>query len=336
MSNTISNVNLRAQLWEKELIREVQSDLWVTRRGMMGTGADNVLQTKTELAKEAGDKITIGLRMKLTGGGIVGDNEVVGHETDMIVHDFSFKIEQLRKGIRLKGRMDEKRAVYNMRKEARDALRTWLVEEIEQDIFAKLCGVTARTFANTPTAPSSARRLFGGAATSTNTITAADKFAPVDISKAKTMAKTIKPRLEPLRINGNDRYVIIIHDYQAFDLKQNPVWNAAQRDAGIRGETNPIFSGALGMWDGVIVHTHENIAHYTNWGTGSVEGATAIFVGRQAGMFGYGGPVIWHEETKDAGNKQAFYCGRIFGCQKAKFNGQDRLISIQTAAKKPF
>lgn len=338
MPNTISNVNLRAQLWEKQLIQEVQDDLYFTRRGMLGPGANNIVQVKTELAKQAGDKLTIGLRMKLAGSGVTGDSEIEGHEEEMKVHDFNFLIDQVRNGIRLKGRMDEKRAVYNMRTAAKDVLKTWLLEYIEQDIFYKLCGVATQTFANTPTAPSSERDLYGGNATSTGDIDATDKLAPVDISKARVMAESVTPKVPPLRINGQDRYVLLIHPYQSFDLTRNIEWLQAQRDAGIRGEKNPIFSGAIGMWDGVIVHVHKYINQVSNWGVGgNMEGATALLLGAQAAVIGYGAPVNWYEKEFDAGNKQAFYCGRIFGCQKTRFNTQDfATISIMTAATKPY
>lgn len=338
MPNTIGNINFIGKILEKQLIEEVQSELYFTRKGMLGSSDNKIIQVRPDFTRKAADKMTIGLVMKLAGIGVTGDNEIEGKEEEMTVHDFSFMIDQVRNGIRLKGRMDEKKIVYNMRTSAKSALKTWLLEYIEHDIFYKLCGVTGQAFANTPTAPSSGRLLYGGNATSTSTIDATDKFAPTDISKAKVLAETVVPKIRPLRIDGHDRYVMLIHPYQAFDLSQNVKWNQAQQTAGIRGFMNPIFSGALGMWDGVIIHAHEYIDHVSTWGAaGNVEGATALLLGRQAGVIGFGESLRWYEKEFDAGNKQAFYCGRIFGCDKTKFNGQDfATVSVRTAAAKPF
>jgi hypothetical protein len=54
----------------------------------------------------------------------------------------------------------------------------------------------------------------------------------------------------------------------AYDLAQNSTWRNAQQYANIRGEDNPIFSGALGVYDGVIVHEHEGITTADNLGGG--------------------------------------------------------------------
>jgi len=45
-------------------------------------------------------------------------------------------------------------------------------------------------------------------------------------------------------------------------LRADTVWNEANRVAMLRGEDNPLFTGALGMYNGVLIYTHYGMAGY--------------------------------------------------------------------------
>jgi uncharacterized protein DUF4043 len=70
--------------------------------------------------------------------------------------------------------------------------------------------------------------------------------------------------------NGQERpmYGVVISEVSEYQLKSNSTWNQAQRDAGIRGEKNKIFTGALGIYNGVIIYVLPTIqvSHY-KWGS---------------------------------------------------------------------
>lgn len=48
-------------------------------------------------------------------------------------------------------------------------------------------------------------------------------------------------------------FVMFVGTNSARNIKNDPNWEAARRDARERSKTNPIFSGALGLWDGVLL-----------------------------------------------------------------------------------
>jgi N4-gp56 family major capsid protein len=146
------------------------------------------------------------------------------------------------------------------------------------------------------------------------------------------MAKLASPKIKPLRIDGKDTYVLIMHPYQYSDLKKDPVFKQEARECGDRGKENPIFSGALKMYDGVVIHEHEYIYAWDG-GNSSIPVARAILCGQQAGVIAWGKEVDWVEKSFDYGNKWGISCGAIFGVIKPMFNSKDYgVVSIATAA----
>jgi N4-gp56 family major capsid protein len=85
---------------------------------------------------------------------------------------------------------------------------------------------------------------------------------------------------------------------------------------------NPIFTGALGMYNGTILHASNRVP--------SVVASTrrAIFCGAQACGMAFGrdnGPdrFSWIEELFDYGNQLGVSGGAIFGMKKMQFNSAD-------------
>ena len=108
-------------------------------------------------------------------------------------------IDQKRNAVRLKGRTDEKKAAYNMRSDAKEKLNIWLVEEIQEDLFGKLCGDTSKTFANTPDAPAASRSVFAGGQSAANGLTATMTFDTKVLGRAKQVAQTAAVKIRPIK-----------------------------------------------------------------------------------------------------------------------------------------
>src|SRR5262245_34562777 len=214
----------------------------------MGKGINSCIQIKEELSGQAGDKITFSLPRKLQGAGVTGDSDLENAEEAMSTYSDDVTIDQKRNAIRLKGRMSERRTAYQQRMVAKELLTTWLAETVDADIFAAL-----------DASPSTS--IYGGAATSTATVAVGDYLTTALITKAKTKAKKALPKIWPIKVGNKDYYVLVIHPDQEHDLKVfDASWAQAQREAQMRGDDNPIFEGSVGVWDGVIVHCHEDIA----------------------------------------------------------------------------
>lgn len=333
---------LRASVWYKKLFADVSTILFMDK--FMGEGENNPIQVITDLKKQPGDTIVVPLTTKLSAAGVAGDAELEGNEEEIVSYSFSASINQLRQAVRLKGKMDEKKIAYSMRTDAKDKLKLWWAERFDKEILAKLCGdldnkVLADTsFANTPTAPTSDRAVWAGGVSADSSLTTAMKMDTKVLDKAKQTALLASPKVRAIKMEdsaykGTDVYVAIIHPYQATDLRQDPVWNQTMREAAVRGNDNPLLTGALGVYNGIIVHQHELIYLHATGGSSSASIARGILMGQQAGVFLKGKDAEWVEKSFDFGNKWAIACGYIFGVQKTKFNSKDYgLITMATAA----
>ena len=146
-----------------------------------------------------------------------------------------------------------------------------------------------------------------------------DTFSASLIGKAKRLATADKNTMvQPIRIDGKDTYVMVIDQWQARDLIADPIWREAQQYANIRGQDNPIFSGSLGMYNGVVIHQHPNVLRTATGSSGTKVGH-ALFLGAQAAVFAVGGNPEWNEERDDYNNQTGFSFGRIFGIKKSQF-----------------
>ena len=367
MSNTVSIAALRPEVWAKETYKDVIDDLTFVRDGIMGTGTNNVIQIKEELSKSKGDTVTLGLFAKLGAAvrPITGDGEAEGNESAISSYSEAISIDQARFPVRLSGKLDEQKSAYNLRMEAKDKLSIQMKEFIERQIFLKAAGVTNTTlvdidgstvvaadctWSNTPdyipdadTAAGKGDRYLCADTDGADSLATTDLITPALISKARVKAMLASPKLIPLRVDGRNYYVMYVHPWQAYDLKRNAEFAQAQREAAVRGEKNPIFTGALGVWDGVIVREHEyvpfldiSVAGHSFRGaaTGTnftADACRALLFGAQAVGF-VKCSTSWVEETFDYKNKVGFCIGLIGGIQKIMFNSKEYgVIAVDTA-----
>lgn len=367
--NTASIDALRPELWEKSLFADVIDGLYFNESGLMGEDENNIIQLDMDLMKQAGDTKTIGLTAKLTGAGVNGDDELEGNEEAINAYSESVLIDQKRFAVRLKGKLDEKKNGYEMRTDAKKKLTIRLQEFIERQVFLKLGGVTNTAlvdingvtysadcaWSNTPTfipdadeAAGTGTRYICANSGGTDALAATDLMTPTLISKAKIKARLSSPKIQPLRIDGRDHYVMWVHPWQAYDLKNNAQFAQAMREAEVRGKDNPIFTGALGVWDGVILYEHEYVPYLKTTGgsasnsfrgvaTGTdcaVDAFRAILCGKQAAvMLKATNDNGWVEETFDYKNKVGFATGLIGGIDKIMFNSKEYgVITLDTAA----
>lgn len=297
--------------------------------------ANSIIQLDDTLKKEAGDQITFKLRMPLLGDGTFGDDVLEGNEEAMEYYDFSVRIDQIRHAVRLKGKMSEKRTATKLRTEAKDALKEWFGEKITRMYFSALSKD-----------PSSRRILYPTTVTSKSAITSANKMTCAVISKAKRKGKKrvvytdaegkdhVVPKIRPIKVAGRNKemYVMVLTENQMRDLRDDPVWISAQSQANVRGEDNPLFSGAEGIWDGVIIYTHDFV-ETTNDGNAGTAVGHALFLGAQAACFAVGSDPEWEEDNFDFKNKVAFETGQIFGIEKAVYDGEDfAVLHVYTAS----
>ena len=95
------NHPLTQRIWAKKLFVDTLEDTVFGK--FIGEGTDSLIQLKTDLKKDKGDNIRVGLRMQLTGSGVQGDTTLEGNEEALVLHNDTVYLDQLRHAVRSSG-----------------------------------------------------------------------------------------------------------------------------------------------------------------------------------------------------------------------------------------
>jgi N4-gp56 family major capsid protein len=149
------------------------------------------------------------------------------------------------------------------------------------------------------------------------------------IDTAVEKAKLAKNALRPIRIGGKSYYAMFLHPYQVTSLRTNTStgqWQDIQKSViqGGNSEDNPIFTGALGVYNGVVLH--ESVRIPTSPNNSSVK--RAVLCGAQAASIAFGrgygkNTFSWKEELFDYDNQLGVAAGAQAGMVKTRFDGSD-------------
>ena len=319
---------LEVSRWAKELQVEVGKEIYFSK--FMGEGPGNAIHVK-QVEEGVGKDVTFGLVLQLTGSAITGDSTLEGNEQDLATYSNTVSLNQKRLAVRDTGKFENSKVLYNFRSTALDLLKQQYAELIDADIFSALTATTA----NHAYYSAEAGGYSADGTDPKTALGAGDKIALDDISAMKTIAKiggAFNYKIRPLRVDGKEYYVLILHPEVAYDLFTLSDWQTAQREAQVRGNDNPLFSGALGVWDGVVVHSHESISTFDDGGGAAVKGARNIFMGAQAACFADNSGMNWIEKTFDYGNQLGISAGKIYGVGISDYNNKDYgVIQYMTA-----
>lgn len=321
MADQRTQVNIPAALvpkvWAKKVWHEGVKDSYFDK--FTATDGSNVVHKNKDLENVKGDSVVFGLMMNLTGSGVEGNRQkLAGAEDTLNIYDFTVNTKLVRNAVS-RYEADDQRTQYDMLKEIKIALKQWLSDWLDDRLISRLSYN-----------PSNGEVLYASAAGTQSSITANDKLTTTIISRAKRKAMMHAPKVQPIKVDGMDKYIMLVHPWAARDLKDDPKWLAAQQNANIRGSKNPIFTGALGEYDGVILYEYERV-QTGNIGASSANVCQNLLLGKQAACFAVSRPAKHIEQTDDygniAGNGIAFY-GAV---EKTNFNGKDYgVINVMT------
>ena len=339
---------LTVHKWSAVLFKEALADMYLSK--FIGKDDKSIIQTKSDLEKEQGDKINFALRMKLQGAGQTGDSNLEGNEEALVFHNFPVKIDLRGHSVKAAGKMTMKRTKFDIKNEAKNALADWMSEILDKDLIYALSGLANPVGTIAVNSPSTNRKWYGGQSTG-GVVTAVANDAAINsntahlfgtevISTIKRKAELSTPKIRPVNVAGKEYFVCYVHPYQAKALRAESAWQQAQREAMPSAKDNPIFSGALGMWDGVVIQKYDSIetrsaTQVFETGDAVAAGmnvARALFCGAQAGVIAYGQYPGWYEKMFQYGRVPGVATDVIYGVAKTEFNNEDfGVITIDTA-----
>lgn len=348
MATTTFAVNdaMAVKLWSKKVIEAERDTSDVAK--LMGESDDSIIQEKKDTSKGPGDQVTFALRARLAGKGFTEGQKAQGNAEGLSFYSDAVVINELGMtvGVRGKGTIDAQRVPFDLREQGKSGLVEWWRDRKSISVFNHACGYTIAntesatsgsvyTGMNTVVAPSSGRHIWGGDATSDATIDSSDTFTAALIDRAKEKAVVGNNIIRPVMIGGQPKYVMYLDPAQVTQLRTNTGtggWQDITKAAMQGGEItkNPIYTGSLGEWNGVILRQSQDVSQGINSGSAVTTVRRAVLMGAQALICAYGnsnnyGPMTyrWSEELFDHDRELELGAWSVWGCKKTRFNSAD-------------
>lgn len=354
MADTIVPSALRVKQWDDQYFVEYIRGNKIAK--YMGTDENALVQVKEKLTKAPGDTVYFELVNRLQGAGKQDNQTLQGFEEDLSQRSFPLTIHLFRHGVVIP-EYEEQATAIDLRNAGKAVLMNWSMEQT-RDRFIRSLGkkntvVPFDTFGNSmngvttgitsayQTANATAlnawmvansdRVMFGNLianassgvfATALGTVANTQKLSASIVSVLKRIAKTAKPKIRPIRVNGDEEWYVMFVNSLAFrDLKLDTNIVQSRQYALERGEGNPLFTDGDIMWDGVIVREVPELAPAT-WiglGSGSINIGEAYLCGAQA--LGYALAQRWNTRTQemDYQTKKGIAVQQMYEVDKLQF-----------------
>ncbi|MDY6827240.1 MAG: N4-gp56 family major capsid protein [Bacillota bacterium] len=337
------------KLFSKMTFREAIRGALINK--LMGTDKQSVLTRLTDLEKNAGDQIKYDLLVQTSGSGVTGNNWMEDNEAPMTYYQDDIDIDQLRQAHTFDS-MSQQRTIHDMRKDAMENLKDWWANTLDNYMFRSLCGDTTFSHAgNTGVAADTDHYIVCGDVAHSDTIATDeaslgnnDQIDLMDLDYAKEKSRTITPMIRPTKIEGEEYYVAVLHDYSLTDLRVSTnssatvKWTDIQQYANVRGLKNPIFSGANGVYNKVVIYDSNRIY------SPRANVRRNLFLGAQAGTLAIGNayakmdqgkfgdlPMSWAENIRDYNDKKGIAAGMVFGIKATRYNSKNYGCLVMTA-----
>jgi N4-gp56 family major capsid protein len=333
------------KVWSEELNRAVLPKTLISR--FIGQGPDSVIQSIDELTKGPGDNVYCNLEYLISGDGVTDGETLEGNEQRQDFYRDTVIINELAQAMRWKKRMAQQRVVFKFRESARAQLSDWFAARLDQVFFNQVCGNTVQTNTkytgfNATIKPDSNHHIWPGSLSDDSSLGSSNTFTLDLLDKALTKAKTLHdvnslPIIRPVRIAGGEYFPVVLHPYQVRDMRADTStgqWMDIQKAAMQGGEVsgNPIFTGALGVYNGCILFESTRIPLGCDDSTPTTAVSStrrAVLLGAQSAALAYGREggrkdrYLWNEESFDHGREASIASALIFGIKKLRFNSAD-------------
>jgi|PlaIllAssembly_1097288.scaffolds.fasta_scaffold51851_3 N4-gp56 family major capsid protein len=343
----LTNNALTRKRWARDLFSIILPNVEFSE--LTGTSSDSIVQLRTELGKGEGDEITFGIRLPLSGEGVVGNDTLEGNEEKLVFKNFKMTIDELNHAVDTGGRMEEQRIPYDLMTEGKNGLQDWWVAKLSDLLINTLAGnvnfkIAGKSFANTITAPDTGHALVMNGLTEA-TLTSADVMDLNFLNKMKQRAELPAAgcyKIRPLKINGKSYFRVYLHNY-AFDMLRENVnigqWGDLLRAAGKLQQPNVEIE-----YNGMLIAKTERLPNVAPNSVDASAGAyRAILVGAQAGCWAWGGAgeskgsvMSFTPYTRDAERFVNIRGGGIFGMKKTGFDSKDYGVIVGSSWANPL
>lgn len=363
------------KLWSRKVWSDSVKETVYGR--LIGTSDRSIIQVKDELSKSEGDRVRFALRALPSGIGVQDEETLEGNEEGLSFTYYDMLLGEKRHAVKVDLNLSAQRTMFNVQSEAKDALTEWCAELLDTTTLEYVTGIAkggvyaiastglpthtlAQVIGGTGVAkyfPSGAlggnaladftadRIVYGGTATASANITAADKMSLAVVDKLVEKAKLASPTMRKANFDGKKVWVMLLHPYQVSAMRSNTStgqWLDIQKSLTQGGGKGLLFDEALGIYRDVLFVESTRIPQYLAGAGSAIPCARAVFLGAQAAVMAAGregsaegfGKLKLAEKTFDYGKRYGIAATFIFGMSRSKFTGQSDFASfaVDTAA----
>ena len=326
--------------------------LYKNMMGKRGSGKPIIVDDELFRGRESGDVGRYHFIPQFRGKGIIGQNKsVIGNENTLNEFYMDLRIDQITQAFARKGKMTVKRTIWDFREEAKNQLAEWFRLVTEQNIIDSLSGynLDGATYVEgaealsldavngegrciRPDYASSKFKTVKVAAADSDTTSLLASMAKEDkmntqiLDNLQDFAKTgnAKYAMKPIRAkNGEEYYMLVLHPKSAIDLRNDERWEkralAAMTGRGSL-EGDPIATGAMGVWEHIIVKEAQFIRTESSE---SLTIARNLLLGAEAAVMAWGQTLDYTEELLDHKRIMSVAADEIRGIKKLTFDGVD-------------
>lgn len=233
--------------WWAERLRDdaIRRAFWGSRfEGKEGSRKPIIVNE--DFTKKPGDTLRFNIVSQVFSAGVTAETTLAGKEGKLALGQYTLTVDWVRNAIAYTKSL-EKRVNFNISQVIRQELSSWMARKVDGDMFKSILAGATNT-------------IYAGSATSIATLGTNSHFGTEEIDRIKlALQRTAIPiRTEGANGEEEEYYGVVISEIDEYWLKGDSVWNQAQRDAGPRDYgKNRIFTGALGMYNGMIIYVHK-------------------------------------------------------------------------------
>jgi len=315
------------ELWSKRVYEEAKARMYWNRfAGPEGSGMPVII--KQELLTQPGDIINISRVANLTGDGVTGETTLRGTEEQLTLAQVQVTPEWNRHAVAVTGKA-QKQITQEFKGQAQKGLSYWMAKKMDASMWTAAALTSSQGFE-----ASAVGVVYANDAESADTVDTADTYSVAVIRQgaARLANNNIERVSVPGMPAGEGYYLNFINPYQAYSLKADSEWIDNHRNASDRGKDNPLFTGALGEIDGVIVHETTQCARAENGATPAVYYSRAIMVGQEALCRGINEDISWSAQMDDYDFVQGI---GIAAAWEDKILSSNAIIQIVSASVEP-
>lgn len=332
---------LTVKLWAKQMMAQFAQ--WSFYLRVSSKDDTSAIMVMDNMEKHAGDQVTFGESTLLSGPGVLGLNTLTGNEEAPQTNSDLLIINELCHAVLLAGPISNQRVLFDRRKIGRNRLADWYAARVDHAGANQLGGYTPQTdtrFTGLQSALGQTKQVLPTGITDAANLTSSYPFLITYWDTAVRSAKALTSGIRPVKVNGRDLYLGVMHPSQTTDMRQNTStgqWLDIEKAAMTGGDIgdNPIFWNALGMYHGVLLHENSRVTNaVANAGTAVANTKRAQFLGAEAAVLAFGRgqgesqKFRWLEELRDFGRQIGIGVSAIWGLVKVQFNSSDFAVQV--------